>query len=190
MYYKAMVTIVQKDAPVLRAVAKPVDKEMFGTPALAKVLKDMKEAIASQDDAVAIAAPQIGVGLRIFVVSGRVFDMLMGRDEENPESAESQTEDIVFINPEIVKVSKERKMVEEGCLSVRYLYGKISRAKKAKIRAYDERGKAFEIGGSGLLAQIFQHEYDHLEGKLFIDEAVELEDLPPEEAPKKKAAAA
>ena len=176
-----MVTILQKEEPVLRAVAKPVGKEMFGTPALGKILKDMKSAIASQDDAVAIAAPQIGVSLRIFVVSGRVFDMLMGK----PEEEQTETEDVVFINPEIVKLSKERKQVEEGCLSVRYLYGKISRAKRAKVKAYDPRGKAFEVSGSGLLAQIFQHECDHLDGKLFIDEAVELEDLPPEEAPAK-----
>ncbi|HEU0080920.1 MAG TPA: peptide deformylase [Candidatus Paceibacterota bacterium] len=189
-----MIRIVQKEDPILRAIAKPVPREMFGSPQLAQILANMKEAIASQDDAVAIAAPQIGVPYRIFVVSGRVFELLGedgGHEEhqehtehgEHEEHKEHQTkmEDIVFINPEIVKLSKERRQVEEGCLSVRYLYGKISRARKAKVRAYDERGRAFEIGGSGLIAQIFQHETDHLDGKLFIDEAVELEDLPPEE---------
>lgn len=187
-----MVKILQKDEPILRAIAKPVTKAMFGTPELAKVIKDMKAAIDSQDDAVAIAAPQIGVSLRIFVVSGRVFEMLLGEKEQDQENKVqdkgNQIDDIVFINPEILKLSKDRKEVEEGCLSVRYLYGKISRAKKAKVRAQDERGKTFEIGGSGLLAQIFQHECDHLDGKLFIDEATELEDMPPEAAPDKKIA--
>ena len=181
-----MVTILQKEAPALRQIAKPVPKSMFGSPELTKILRDMKEAIASQDDAVAIAAPQIGVSLRIFVVSGKVFDMLLGeRDGEN--APKETSEDIVFINPEIVKLSKTRKEVEEGCLSVRYLYGKTLRATKAKIRALNEKGKPFEIGGSGLLAQIFQHETDHLEGKLFIDHATELEDLPPEEFKKHEA---
>jgi|SRR5581483_6749399 len=177
-----MVTIVQKDDPILRKTAKPVPKNMFGTAELGKIIRDMKEAIKSQDDAVAIAAPQIGVSLRIFVVSGKVFDLL-GESEEaaEPEAEPKQeAEDIVFINPEILKLSKEKKEVEEGCLSVRYLYGKISRSKKAKVRACDEKGRVFEIGGSGLLAQIFQHETDHLEGKLFIDSATEVEDLPPE----------
>jgi peptide deformylase len=153
----------------------------------------MKAAIAAEDDAVAIAAPQIGVSLRIFVVAGKVFDMLLGKElpegsgsAENAdgaamEAAEPETEDMVFINPEIVKLSKDKKVMEEGCLSARYLYGNIERAKKAKVRAMDEKGKAFEVGGSGLLAQIFQHETDHLDGKLFIDTATDIENLPPEE---------
>ena len=68
----------------------------------------------------------------------------------------------------------------EGCLSVRWLYGKVSRAEKARVRAYDETGKLFEMGGSGLLAQVFQHETDHLNGVLFVDTAIDIEDLPPE----------
>ncbi len=70
-------------------------------------------------------------------------------------------------------------MLEEGCLSVRYLYGKVSRGKKATVVAYDEKGQKFERGGTGLLAQIFQHEVDHLNGILFIDKAKYLEDMPP-----------
>ncbi|MDE2116401.1 MAG: peptide deformylase [Patescibacteria group bacterium] len=171
-----MVTIVQKDDPILRRIAEPVAASMIGTPALRRMIRDMKEAIASQDDAVAIAAPQIGVSLRIFVVSGKVWDMLATQRE----SGAPESDDVVFINPEIVKLSKDKEKMEEGCLSVRYLYGKMMRAKKAKIRALNEKGQAFEIGGSGLLAQIFQHETDHLDGKLFIDEATEIEDIPPE----------
>jgi len=171
-----MTKIVQKDDPVLRKKAEPVTKALFGSAKLKKVLKDMKEALAGQIDGVAIAAPQIGVSLRIFVVSGKILEML------RPESVDlkKKTKDVAFINPEIVKLSKDRELVEEGCLSVRYLYGKIERAKKARIRAFDEKGKAFEIGASGLLAQIFQHETDHLDGTLFIDNATDLHDVPPE----------
>ncbi len=171
-----MVTIVQKEDPVLRATAAPVPPEMFGSAELKTILKDMKKALSTQHDGVAIAAPQIGVSLRIFVLSGRVFDLLY------PEKAEEgkKPKDIVFINPEIVKLSKDTEIMEEGCLSVRYLYGKIERSKKARVRAQDEKGAVFEIGGSGLLAQIFQHETDHLEGTLFIDRAVDLHDMPPD----------
>lgn len=199
-----MVYIVQKDDPVLRKIAKPVTKAMLETSELKKIIADMKEGIAGQDDAVAIAAPQIGVSLRIFVVSGKVFDMLAheGKTAEERESLVSgennasdipPSDDMVFINPEIVKLSRDKKTMEEGCLSVRYLYGKISRSKKAKIKALNEKGQPFEIGGSGLLAQIFQHECDHLDGKLFIDRATDIEDLPPEtstSAGKKKKATA
>ncbi|HEY0908458.1 MAG TPA: peptide deformylase [Candidatus Paceibacterota bacterium] len=172
-----MVTIVTKENPVLRQIAKPVTPDMLGTAALKKVLKDMKTALAAQDDGVAIAAPQIDVSLRIFVVSGRVFEMLYPEKEgEEPK----KYPDMAFINPEIVKLSKEREEMEEGCLSVRYLYGKISRAKKAKVRAMNEKGEIFEVGGSGLLAQIFQHETDHLDGKLFIDNATDIHDVPPQ----------
>ena len=68
----------------------------------------------------------------------------------------------------------------EGCLSVRYLYGKIRRASRATITAYDENGQKIERGASGLLAQIFQHEVDHLNGILFTDHAKDLRDIPPE----------
>ncbi len=172
-----MVSIVQKDDPVLRLTAQPVSAHMFGTKELTKTLSLMKQALATQDDGVAIAAPQIGVSLRIFVVSGHVFDMLYPEETEGDIPAHP---DMIFINPEIIKLSKEQEELEEGCLSVRYLYGKIKRAKKAKVRAYDEHGKLFEVGGSGLLAQIFQHETDHLNGILFIDNATDVKDVPPE----------
>ncbi len=171
-----MVTILSKEDPVLRAIAQPVTPDMIGSAKLKKTLKDMKAALAAQDDGVAIAAPQIGVSLRIFVVSGRVFEILYP-EEEN--AIPKKYPDMVFINPEITKLSREKEEMEEGCLSVRYLYGKIIRSKKAKVRAINEKGEMFEVGGTGLLAQIFQHETDHLDGKLFIDNATDVHDVPP-----------
>jgi peptide deformylase len=87
--------------------------------------------------------------------------------------------DLVFINPVISKLSREKHEVPEGCLSVRWLYGKTIRSKKVTVTAYDENGKKFIRGASGLLAQIFQHETDHLKGILFIDYAKDIkEELP------------
>ncbi len=173
-----MVTIVQKEDPILRDIAQVVTKDLFGTPKLKKILSDMSTALASQDDGVAIAAPQIGVPLRIFVVSGKIMELLY--PDKAGTTATKKAKDIAFINPKIVRLSKDREIVEEGCLSVRYLYGTIERAKKARVRAQDEKGVEFELGGSGLLAQIFQHETDHLDGVLFIDKADNLRDMPPQ----------
>lgn len=172
-----MVKIVQKDDPILRKKAQSVPLTDIGTSKMKKIFSDMRKALASQDDGVALAAPQIGVGLRIFIVSGKVFDMTK---PEGVVSEKKKSKDLICINPKIVKISKDKKVVEEGCLSVRYLYGKTKRSTKARIRTYNEKGELFEIGGSGLLAQIFQHEIDHLDGILFIDHAVDIHDVPPQ----------
>ena len=181
--------ILQQNEPVLRELAQEIPVKDITSLRIQKILKDMKIALLSQDDGVAIAAPQIGVPLRIFVVAGAVFDMIKhheegGKDLVKRKTKKEVTPDMVFINPEITKLSKTTEMMEEGCLSVRYLYGKVRRSTKATVRAYDEKGKKFERGGSGILAQIFQHETDHLDGVLFIDKAFDVQDLPP--PPKKK----
>ncbi len=175
-----MTAIVQKDDKILRLIAKPVQKKQFGTPELKKTIAVMKKLLSAQKDGVAIAAPQVGVSLRMFVVSGRVFAM-KGREPKEFERMSKDYSDKVFINPEILKMSREKEWMEEGCLSVRYLYGRVERSKKVRIRAYDEDGNKFELGGAGLLAQVFQHEVDHLKGTLFIDNAKDVVELTQEE---------
>lgn len=167
-----MVKIYDRDEPVLREIAKDVPVSEITSPKIQKILADMKSALASQDDGVAICAPQIGVSLRIFVVSGRV---LADINDKEPGSVP----DKIFINPVILKASKKTEWMEEGCLSLRYLYGKVKRSSKVRVTAYDEKGKKFELGGAGLLAQIFQHEIDHCDGILFIDKATDVVDIPP-----------
>lgn len=171
-YSFPMVKISERDEPVLRQVAQDVPVSDISSPKIQKVLADMKEALASQDDGVAICAPQIGVGLRIFVVSGRTLADINDKEV-------GSIPDKVFINPIILKASKKTEWMEEGCLSLRYLYGKVKRSTQVKVSAYDQNGKKFELGGSGLLAQIFQHEIDHCDGILFIDKAKDVVDIPP-----------
>ena len=123
----------------------------------------------------------IGYSLPIFIVSGKIFhkDFIKGEKEFKKTPKREIPKDLVFINPKISKLSREKEWVPEGCLSVRWLYGKTFRSKKATIMAYDENGKKFQRGASGLLAQIFQHETDHLKGVLFIDHAKDIkEELP------------
>ena len=95
------------------------------------------------------------------------------------EEEKNKFSDVVYINPEIKKLSRTKTRVDEGCLSVRYLYGKVERSEKATVTAYDENGHKFTRGGSGLLAQIFQHEIDHLNGILFIDKADDIVEILP-----------
>jgi peptide deformylase len=187
-----MKKILQQREKVLRKIAEEVRVVDIKTKKIQSVLKEMSLALKSQDDGVAIAAPQIGVPLRIFVVSGKIFAKDFGKRREDrllkkniptpslPQTLEEVYKDLVFINPKILKLSKEKEWVPEGCLSVRWLYGNTFRSKKATITAYDENGKKFQRGASGLLAQIFQHETEHLNGILFIDHAKDIrEDLPP-----------
>lgn len=174
---------------VLRQKAKEVSIKDIKSLKIKKILKEMSDSLRSQDDGVAIAAPQIGYSLRIFVVSGKIFEeeFIAYRNEklesteptEKVKIASTKIRDLVFINPKISKLSREKEWLPEGCLSVRWLYGMAYRSKKATVQAYDEDGKKFTRGGSGLLAQIFQHETDHLNGVLFIDHAKDIkEELP------------
>lgn len=171
--------IVQEGDLVLRGIASPVPPSDFGTKKLRDIVERMRTTLQKESDGVAIAAPQIAVSLRIFLVSRNAFRL----EEKQPTKAEPKLpeKDMVCINPEIIKLSKKKKKLPEGCLSVRWLYGNTLRHEKATIRAYDENGKLFTYGGSGLIAQIFQHETDHLNGILFIDHATDIAELTPEE---------
>jgi peptide deformylase len=184
--------ILQNGDPVLREIAKEVPQAEITSPRISLRTPLMRDALATQYDGVALAAPQIGHGLRIFVVAEEAFTHEHGAtkaarlknalpgatgaaDAVNagtiPDATNDKKPHLVYINPVITKRSRDKSMVEEGCLSVRPLYGNVHRSNKVSIRAYDEHGNVFERGGTGLIAQIFQHETDHLDGILFIDRA-------------------
>lgn len=173
-----MKEIVQKNDKVLRQNTKEIIIKEIPTYKIQKIIKEMSLSLKSQSDGVAIAAPQIGYSLSIFIVSGKIFhkDFKKGEDEFKKVSLKEIPKDLIFINPKILKLSKEKEWLPEGCLSVRWLYGKTFRSKKVIITAYNENGKKFQRGASGLLAQIFQHETDHLNGTLFIDHAKDLKE--------------
>ena len=156
--------LVERNDPVLRAIAAEVPLKDISSKKMQVVINKMKEALHAEDDGVAIAAPQVGVPLQIFIVRG---------------SNSTTRQDRIFFNPKITKASRKKNKVEEGCLSLRYLYGQVLRHDKVTIEAYDEGGKKIMVGASGLLAQIFQHEIDHLKGVLFIDKAEDVKNVPP-----------
>lgn len=157
-----MSKLVPANHPALHAIAEEITPSEFSDGTVAKILKDMRKALHGYKvdgfTAVAIAAPQIGVSKRIFIVEDQSKD----RDA---------LPTLVAINPTIVKFSKKTREAGEGCLSIPEYYGIVKRSTNVTMRAYDEQGKPYERGAGGLLAQIIQHEYDHLDGILFTDRA-------------------
>jgi len=173
--------IVHIGNPVLREKAAEVPPVEILSPEIQEVIQSMKDALAGEKFGVAIAAPQIGVALRIFIVGGPVF-----ASREDAEYDKDLYPDQVFINPEILKVSKKTKIADEGCLSVPGKYGtKVLRNEKVSISYYDEFGIKTERGASSFLARIFLHEIDHLNGILYVDEAIEVIDVDDELKPLK-----
>jgi peptide deformylase len=163
--------IVQAGSLVLRQTAKPVGKKEFGSAKLTTLIRKMKAALTKEAYGVAIAAPQLGASVRVFVVSGRAF---ISQGEGSDDTAKNIPPDMVFINPELLRTSRKMREMSEGCLSVRGKYGTVLRHEKASVKACNEKGESFIYHGSGLLAHIFQHECDHLDGILYIDKAVKL----------------
>ena len=179
-----MKEIVQDGAPVLRAAAEPVPEELFGSAELGRLLTRMEKALDEEPDGVALAAPQIGVSYRLFIVrKDRTFPPAIPEEKGVP-APERAPETEVYINPEIIKTSRRRARADEGCLSVRGTYGTTLRHERVTVRARRPDGSTFERGGGGLLAQIFEHEIDHLNGTLFIDHAEHLIHIAHEPEPK------
>lgn len=165
--------------PTLRMHADAVKKEDISSPAIQNLIKKMAEVLAASENGVGLAAPQIGESLRIFIALTK--KSIANKEEEAktktklPKKNPLKEVDI-YINPEIKKQSKNKIILDEGCLSVPGVYGEIKRFEKVTVRALNENGKEFERGASSLLAQIIQHEVDHLNGILFIDSAKNLQE--------------
>ena len=132
---------------VLEKVSRPVDAV---TPRIRDLVEDMLETMYDAGG-VGLAAPQVGILQRFFVVIA---------DDDVPR---------VFINPQIIATSSEMCEYEEGCLSIPNVYEKITRPAKITIQALNEQGRPFTLEAEGFLARVIQHEYDHLEGVLYID---------------------
>ncbi len=169
-----MKEIVQDGAPILQETAKPVPEKMFGSAELARLIDDMTKALDKEIEGVALAAPQIDSPYRIFIArKDRTLpppEVAEGAPLPPPPPAEVE----IYINPEIVKTSRRRAKMDEGCLSVRGVYGTTKRHERVTVRARNQDGTRFERGAGGIMAQIFEHEIDHLNGILFIDHAEHL----------------
>ncbi|MEK7590471.1 MAG: peptide deformylase [Patescibacteria group bacterium] len=148
----AIVTIEnKKEAKILRKKTADFDFSKYSKSDLRKLVQAMKQTMKDADG-IGLSANQVGLDLNFFVaeVNGKFY---------------------AIFNPKIEKQSSETEETEEGCLSVPATYGIVRRAEKVTINAFDINGKKIKIKAWGLLARVFQHETDHLNGKLFIDKA-------------------
>lgn len=148
----AKLKIVKVGDPVLRSVSRPVENI---TPRTLQLIDDMIQTMRAADG-VGLAAPQVGVLRRIVVI-------------ETPEEGLFE-----LINPKIIAFAGEQR-TEEGCLSVPGKFGITVRPMHVTVRALNRKGETVEVNGTGLLAKALCHEIDHLDGKLYIDCAIKME---------------
>jgi len=171
----AVLPIITVPNPILRKKTKRVssiDKS------IKKLVADMRETLHAEPGRVGLAAPQVGVSLRITVIC---------LPEE--EGAKEKPKDIILINGEIIRRKGER-LVNEGCLSIPGYIGEIYRAEVVTAKGLDIRGKEIRIKAEGLLSQALEHEIDHLNGTLYVDRLASpeaLRKLEPEDVKKEKA---
>ncbi len=142
--------------PLLRQVAKPIDKDDTG---LSKLVEDMFETMYFSDG-VGLAAPQVGLSVRIFVIDATTYA------DEEPELEDFKK---VFINPQIIERTGDEWSMNEGCLSLPEIREDVSRPETVRIKYVDENFIEHDETYSGFAARVIQHEYDHLDGILFID---------------------
>lgn len=147
--------VLRMGDPRLLAKAAPITR--FGTPELTTLLADMRDTMAHLNGA-GLAAPQIGVGLRV-VIFGVKSNSRYPEAEEVP--------DTVLINPEIVPLGDEEEEGWEGCLSVPGMRGWVSRWRCIRYAGFDQRGERFQRDVAGFHARVVQHECDHLDGILY-----------------------
>jgi len=152
----AVMPVIKMGNPLLHRKAKKVSK-IDGS--IQKLIDDMVETMHDVGGA-GLAAPQVGVPLQVVVIQLP--------DEEDV---------ITLINPEVVKISEETEMMMEGCLSLPGYNGDVKRSTSITVKARDRQGKPIRIKGEGLLAQVLQHETDHINGIVFVDHLESIDEL-------------
>lgn len=142
--------------PTLRKRAEEISPEMEG---LSEIIENMWETMY-YSDGVGLAAPQVGKSIRLFVIDASSYE------EEEPYLKDFKK---VFINPEIIEITGEEWVMNEGCLSLPEIREDVSRPETVHIKYFDENFTEHDETYNGFASRVIQHEYDHLEGKLFID---------------------
>jgi peptide deformylase len=151
-----LLEVIRLGHPVLRSVAEPVPEELFASDRLVELGRDMVRTMI-EESGVGLAAPQVAEGLRLFSY------WVPGTDEE-PEMSPT-----VLVNPEIRAVGTEIEEGWEGCLSIPGLRGLVPRYRRIKVKAQLLDGEPISLTADGFQARVIQHEYDHLDGVVFLD---------------------
>lgn len=163
--------IVQTGAPVLRGRAGEVPPERIASKDFQELVTKMVATMRAAPG-VGLAAPQIGVPLRVFVLEDRAEYIAKITDAERQERLREPVPLRVFVNPVVVPVGEEKATFFEGCLSVSGFVGLVERSLEVEVTGLDEHGAPQKWRTRGWPARILQHELDHLDGKLYIDRMI------------------
>jgi len=161
----AVRSVLKMGHPLLRQVAQPVTE--FGTRELAALVRDMDDTMRALNGA-GLAAPQIGVSLRVVIFEVR-------RNRRYPDAEEVPY--TVLVNPELSFPGTETEDGWEGCLSVPDLRGIVPRPARVRLEAQDRHGKPYSLEASGFHARVIQHECDHLDGHVYLDRMADMKSL-------------
>ena len=153
--------IVAYGHPTLKAVAQPITPDY---PELETLIQDMWETLA-HSEGVGLAAPQVNKSIQLFLVDGNPF---------YPDYPDAKGFKQAFINPELLEASEEMSPFKEGCLSLPNIYEEVMRPEKIRIKYLDENFQEHEEVFEGIRARIIQHEYEHLQGHVFVDDIAPL----------------
>jgi peptide deformylase len=151
-----LLEIIRLGHPTLRTVAETVPEDWFATGRLADLGRDIVRTMI-EENGVGLAAPQVAEGLRLFAY-------WVPESDDEPEIPPA-----VLVNPEIRPVGEEIVEGWEGCLSIPGLRGMVPRYSRLKVKARDIEGNAVSLTADGFHARVIQHEYDHLDGVVFLD---------------------
>ena len=155
-----IVTVAEKrDEKFLREKTRPFKFEERTAREIGEFIREMRQSMKGADG-IGLSANQIGYAVRVFVA--QVSDN------------NGRMKFYAVFNPEIEKVSSEKILIEEGCLSVPGIFGSVPRPERIVLRGLDRNGKKIKLNAWGLLARVFQHEVDHLDGKVFLDRTKEV----------------
>jgi peptide deformylase len=157
--------IVAYGDPVLRKKAGDITKDY---PGLAQLIANMFETM-NNAKGVGLAAPQVGVSIRLFIIDGAPYVVSDDDDDEEEDEEDLKNFKKIFINAEIIKEEGEKWKFNEGCLSIPNIREDVERQPELRIRYVDENFVKHEETYTGIKARIIQHEYDHIDGILFTD---------------------
>ncbi len=153
--------------PVLRKKADPVPVDKIGTPELNSLIQDMIDTM-HEYAGVGVAAPQVHVSLQLAVIG-------IEESERYPKAPKIPL--IVLINPKIKQASSQKEIDWEGCLSVEGLRGRVPRWRSVGVEAYNAKGEKIHFKADGFYARVIQHEWDHLQGNVYLDRMPDLKTL-------------
>ncbi len=159
-------TVVRMGHPTLRQVAKPYPVDEIDSPAFRTLIQNMRETLHAYGG-IGLAAPQIGVSYQLVVIEIENTTTRYGELDQIPFS--------VFVNPTISVVGEATAGYWEGCLSLPGLMGYVERPQLILVNCLDEAGNSSSVEYDGFLATVFQHEFDHLMGKLYVDRMKDLD---------------